>query len=295
MNNCDDFKFGIEIEFVLALLDEIKKRFKDYEEIGSKWLVEFEHLVSCIDDNHKVVGGEVISPILTISEYHYNNIRRVLNEMKKSGAGTNGETGFHVHIDANYLGDNLDYLKLLELWLAYENIIYQYGFNEIYRGRLALLYFAKPLNFKREGYLKIIDILKYYNASFFTARDYLDEDIFEDYFTKEYGLNFRNIIHSDIDDGKFDNKKTVEFRCCDGSLDEKFIINTVEIFKKIVDISKSNNLDIDYLRYRNNRKINDLSIREFAECDNRDLEEFLKLVNFGNEQEEYFIKQYYKR
>lgn len=290
-----DFKFGIEIEFVSSLLDNVKERLKNKNFDSTGWKVKFEHLVSYYNDVNNVVGGEVVSPILNINNADYNAIRGVLKELKEEGSKINGETGFHVHINADYLGDNLSYLNLLELWMSYENIIYKYGFDKVYNGRISLLYFAKPLNFKREAYLKIIDTLRERNANFFIARDFLDEDIFDYYFSKEYGLNLRNIIHSDSEDGKFDDKKTVEFRCCDGSLDEKFIINTVDIFKKIVDISKNGALDIDYLRYRNCRDVNTISVNKFSENNEKDLEEFLGLLNLSPSLDDYFIKQYYKR
>ncbi|MFI3260416.1 MAG: amidoligase family protein [bacterium] len=294
----DDFKFGIEIEFADSRLDLVANRINKYNKynlISDAWDVRFEHIVSVTDGEKNVVGGEIVSPILRNNKLSYLAIKNILTELKKEKAKINGETGFHMHVDALYLGENLEYLNLLELWMAYENVIYQYGFNPYHKGRVAILDFAKPLYLFKRRYLETIDYLRKYNVDFFEASDYLDLEDINALFDKRYGLNYRNIIHSDYYGDLFDNKQTIEFRCCDGTLDYNKIINIISFFKALVDASKFEQLDFEYLRYRNNLSYEFRSLEEFSKCNGKDLEELLSLLKLDSETEEKCIKYYYKK
>lgn len=286
--NLNNINYGLEFEFADTPQNIIKEAVKN---LYPEWNVISDN--SCINYNlvtKEVKGGEVISPILTLSDkFQYNEIENVLTILNNNSAIVNENTAFHIHFNASQAINNYSYLNLLELWLAFEPVIYRFGFSKEINGRKLIKNFAAPLRCQNKLILDIIDSCNNNKIKINDLQTFLPHE--DNIFTKNLGLNLENIISNKT-------KETVEIRCCDGTLNYNDVITTITFFQKLFEIS-INPLDIEYLRYINNQNAEFYPISKlldkYRKADIILFEELLLLMNINQNEEEQFIKKYIKK
>ena len=156
----------------------------------------------------------------------------------------------------------------------YEPIIYRFSYGEYQTGRSAIVKYARSM---RPFFEPILKGDKNFNnikelANYFEIR-----------VTRYYGINFSNIRN---------DKKTIEFRCPNSSLNHIIWQNNANFFGNFLNCIKDTEIDEEYLNYKlqnNNSNVNDYN--------NINIEDAIKLSNivFKDEIDKlYFLRQYIK-
>lgn len=232
MELSSEYSFGIEIEFEYAPLDNIKN-------IG-KWTLEEETAVSK-KSGGRIIGGELISPILTDAPSTWKDISSKCNKLVKNGAISTNYTGGHIHIGSQIIGDNPDNIRrFLKIWELFENIIYYFSYGYSNKHRLGINFYAKPIGktLKRtrnskNGY----DQFKTYYHWIKYFKENQDP--------KHEGLSFQKFYGFEEDEGN-----TIEIRCPNGSLDPAIWQNNINFFIRLLLSSREQSCDeelIDHL------------------------------------------------
>ena len=106
-----DITLGLEIECEDTDMEKIEKKIKDALP-DTKWQVTSD---SSLDK-----GAEIKSPILTDTKENWNQLETVCSILKPI-ARINNNSGGHIHVGAQILGNNTNsYKNFLKLWSTYE-------------------------------------------------------------------------------------------------------------------------------------------------------------------------------
>ena len=248
--NIGDAKFGIEIEFDETNLVNIKHAIEDGISIEKDgpytcWEVTNDYSVTR-DTILGFTGGEVVSPILTDKYECYQDICDACTIIRLFGGQVTDRTSAQIHIDADFIDNDPKILaNIIKLWMAYEDVIYKFGYNGS-KPRTAINAYASPLV---TYHCKLDDIEKCK-----TVPEIL-EIIAND---RNYGINFKNLKNA----FKKYNKRvlnTIEIRCPNGTLDPIVWQNNINFYVKLLQYAKSENFD--------NKLIEEiLSITECPRC-----------------------------
>ncbi|MEE3342788.1 MAG: amidoligase family protein [Bacilli bacterium] len=142
----EDLTFGIEIEFANARRKYIEEELDNaYEKgiINSKWNLKYEETIFGNQETSYIKGGEATSDILHDNKKDWNNIKYACDTINFYGGTTNKYCGAHVHINGNFLKDNMKYYdRLIKLYTIYEDVIMRFWYGEDNKPRPNLNIFA---------------------------------------------------------------------------------------------------------------------------------------------------------
>ncbi|MFI3260535.1 MAG: amidoligase family protein [bacterium] len=298
-NTIDEIDFGVEFEFTKTDLNTIKNEIQNSDQLYNRnmeWNVVTEGSCENYDfTNNTILGGEVVSPILNSSnKKDLTMIKNILNLLNENNVGVDDRTAMHIHYDAQQSMMNTKYIELVELWLAFEPIIFRFGFNKDINGRLLIEDYAAPLRADNYNYLIFLDFCKRKN---YKLEDY--HKVFgNNYsrFDKSKCLNFSNMIHN-YESKKMVKVNTVEVRTPDSTTDYDSALANIMFFKNIFKLATTD-IDLDYLRSINRRTPDENSfeslMENYKQINNPLFEELIGMMDIDSSTEEMFIRQYQK-
>lgn len=258
--------FGVEVEFegvdineVEAVLDE-KVSWKVVEE------ADFEK------------GGEVVSPTLVDHIINWKDLKETCNILNHCRNITTSErAGAHVHVGAQGLKDFDNLLKLILLYVDYEDVLYRFGYMDRLNPRESIISCAHPLSIE-------------------LARDYEEIKQRESVkainrrYDRFHGINFNN-LHSL---SRRKEKNTIEFRFGNGTTDPILWQNYINLCLKMI---KASNKDLDIERLENELdsiKFNRSNYYGLGRYDLPKAVEFADLIFDNALDKTNFLKQYIK-
>lgn len=134
-------RFGVELEFDLSsTVDKsaaLSKIAKELHEAGLTKVAHQQGYHSAQGDwsswsfeQDMTVAGEVVSPILSDTPEHWEQLRQVVTILKRNGAVTTSRTGSHVHVStASYGSSTAKNAQLLRDTNADEDVLYRLASN----------------------------------------------------------------------------------------------------------------------------------------------------------------------
>ncbi len=136
LNLNSNVTFGLELEFENAMKEKISKDLKEtFPE--REWFIKED---CTLDD-----GAEINSPILKDDISTWKNLETVCSIIKPV-ASIGGNSGGHIHIGTQVLGDKKDsWLNFFKLWAVYENIIFRFSYGDFLTARPNIVVYARPL------------------------------------------------------------------------------------------------------------------------------------------------------
>jgi len=180
-----------------------------------------------------VHGVEVTSPVLNGSERDSQNIYLICNLLKDFGQYASQRCGGHIHIGADYLKSKEDYVNLITIWGNTEEILYLISNRpgELIRNGAILMY-AEPISRKMQKAMKRgtinldseEDVEQFTKALYTVQRD------------RSSGINFENVNDEE--------KRTIEFRLSNGTLDPNVWIENINLFGGLVKAAKEPQNDL---------------------------------------------------
>ncbi|MEG2010859.1 MAG: amidoligase family protein [Bacilli bacterium] len=275
LNISKETTFGIEIEFVEANFEDINKN------LIENWRLKNDPSVSSIIGKKKV-GGEINSPILKDNITSWQEIKQVCEMLKENNASISPKCGGHVHIGQQDIETNIESWKnLLKLWAAYENIIYRFSSPEQTSIREKASTFASPIRY---------DIITKIGA---VNRKNDDRNIpfLIQFFghDRNQGINFCNTDFV----MKRNSKKTIEFRCPNGTLNPVVWQNNINLFYHLLKSVNNQNFDIEKVNHRiSNIDLDLTDIYFYNEIYLKESLELADLIFDNNKDKCYFLKQY---
>lgn len=294
-NKINNLLFGVEFEFSDVSISDIKNSIDstiNFYKAYSHWNVISD--CTCTINNLYTgvkIGGEIVSPILNFdNKENFNDIKFILNELIRNNACINDNTGFHLHFNAPQVINSYNYVDLFDLWLAFETVIYKFGFNKFQNGRKIIKEHAVPLNLYQKEFLSFISYCRNNNIPIEELNSHysLNEIIYE----KMFGLNLYNTFHK-----IYSAKNTIEIKCCDANFNYEEVYTIANFFKNLFEIL-INDYDKDYISYLSNKLLKYNSYKTFFDhYKTKDIELFYELLNIMNADsklEEKYIRQYLK-
>lgn len=267
-----DSTMGVEIEFsikhpgtIQTLIDEynIDKKLQ-----SDKWILKHERSI--------INGYEVTSPKLKDTEDNWIQLRDICNIIRSNNAEITETAAAHVHIGDQILGNNhKNWINFLKLYIAYENILFRFGYGEYECERRSLPEYASPvakeleiwlreLNYKRTNVMGLI---------FSMPTTY-----------KNNALSVRKPIMD-----------TIEFRNPNGTLNEIIWQNNINFLEHFLRYAK--NADFDYDTIDRRRKEQDLSLSPLENYNRINIDQALELCDLifdSNLDKINFLRQYLK-
>ena len=288
--NIGKTKFGIEIEFDETNLENIRHVIEngvtiEKEDSYNHWIVKEDFSVTR-GTLLGYTGGEVVSPILTDNYMCYQGISNACSIIKLFGGQSSDLTSAQIHIDGDIIEENPKYLiNIIKLWIAYEDIIYKFGYNGS-TPRRAINSYASPLV---TYYSKLEDIEKCN-----TIPEILDIIAHD----RNYGINFKNLMNA----YKKYNKRslnTIEIRCPNGTLDPVVWQNIINFFVKLLLYAKSDDFDskvvdglLSDIKPPVNKILYNNLVNEYSVVNIKKAESLSNLIFTDNVDKKRFLKQY---
>ncbi len=244
LNIDSNITFGTEIEYRYAdynrVSEVVKKTFGDAKTLYSNWQNTYDNTVS---QHYKTIsgevllGGEVISPILTDNENNWKDLEKALNIIINLNGIVDENCGGHIHIGANILENNKEYLiNFLCLWSIFEPVIFRYAYG--YKD-----YMHKSIN----SHTPLSDYIYYSytelkNSEFEEiAGKMVDFPTFSSPVSFDWMYEYKNTSHMEK------RKNTIEFRIPNGTLCKYLWQNNINFFVRLLNLSK--NVDTNYLEH----------------------------------------------
>ena len=280
----DNIKFGLEIEFSNArcnnVLKDVAKIPPNNEEKYSSWTVTDESFT--VKKKNVEYGGELQSPILKNDKKSLEDLRKALQILKKHRASYDGNQSLQVRVSSDLFKSNIEKLyRFLKLYLAYEDIIFKFGFNGS-KPRESLMTFSRPCDYKLKGIVRP----NFLNISYYSAISLLNNILF----AKQHGLSFFDL----------DNRcrpSSIEYRMFNTTFNYNETINIINLAVCLLQKSCSDEeLDMDLIDSR----LDHLSKRRRTKEDYTELKEN-KAIEFANiifnqeESKNNFLLQYKKK
>ena len=240
------FKFGVEIEFSNSNLESIYNKLTEegldcyfINNYGAhvdnlnnkKWEVKIDTTTTEHVPPRQYVnlfGGEVASRILTNNKTSFEELNTVCEVIKNNFGTAGDDCGLHFHVDAKVFKDNTDnYLNFLKYFRLYEQIFYRVGFGEYNYPRSQIDKYSHTIG---NDIKYIIDYSKF-TKSLSLFKDVLPHN-------HNAALDFINLYN------KY-NKRTVEARYSNGSVDPAIIQTGLNLFLSSVKYSISSKFDVE--------------------------------------------------
>ena len=215
-----NMKIGIELEaegknaFMIKALGSILPNWKSKNDISLK------------------DGVEVVSPILKDNTEDMKSLELVCDLMLKVGLRADELCGGHIHIGADYLGNNFKaWENLVIIWNESEELLYKMSNEKEKIPRDNTKKFAKTSHNKIEELYTNGKVKIEKEEDFSKICEILTD-------TKYRGLNLINL-------GKED-KNTIEYRMPNGTLNTKTIKENIKLFGSLLQVSKEMALKPEY-------------------------------------------------
>lgn len=279
----NDITFGFELEFSTlnqSIIESLIKTYS-YELILSKrnkyngfWASKEERTIKN--------GFEVTTPIFTDTPENWTQLCEVCKILLNNNSYITNETAGHIHIGTQILGNSVqNWINFFKLYVAYENILFRFGYGEYEKERLSLTSYsasiARLFNNRLSEFEK-----RNYNISL--------EELFVNmqFGYKKYALG----IHKPVkEDTSFKERKTIEFRSFNASLEPVIWQNNLNFIVHFMKYAMSTKYDEDTV----NKRIN--NIKDYCSYNIIDLEQALELADmiFDNNLDKMnFLRQYLK-
>ena len=226
-----DGTFGVELEFISPSPSAVNAIAKELYNLGlcshstiqsyhaetveGMWIIER-------DGSLGYGGGELVSPILKDTPETWENIRKICEVVQRHGGYVNNQTGGHVHVGYNNLGQNkANWEKLITNVSAHEEIYMRAAGGEL--GEMRPSHYAKSIRLKRDRNASrgrtLRDRLRNLSETIMNSeaiRRFGDDRHGERYYT----LNTENLGNG---------KPTIEFRAFNGTITPEVIQNNIRI------------------------------------------------------------------
>lgn len=269
------FKNGITFGFEIEV--ENVKNFKHMSSLIHNNLVNWK----ISDDISLNNGKEIISPILNDKEIYWNKLKKACDIIKKY-ANIDTNSGGHIHIGTQVLGNNKDsWINFIKLWATYENIIYRFSYGNSYEPRSRIENYASPLKT-----ILLNDYKEIVNSNYS-----LEQILKKISHKRSQAVNFECVK----DCNHILDKNTIEFRCPNGSIDPIIWQNNTSLFVNTLLYSKNSGFNNDIIEARNKAlddEYNDLKYYGKIYIDQA--LEFADMIFSNNLDKIYFLKQYLK-
>ena len=229
----EKISFAPEIEFEDVLLyfvnKELNKKF-----FYPDWKAHQDDSCTFQVDNFDV-GGEISSPVLHDTEIDWETLREVLEMLRKMKAHATSNTGFHVHVGSQILGEEMENVfRFVKVWCIFEHVIFRFAYGKDSVFRPNIICFSQPIC---DEALHLFD---YVDGSF-------DVDVPLDFdYDKTKVLNFSNFHHlTSVEEVN----NTIEIRCANGTLDANIAQNTIYFYLKLMLFVTSERYDEEFIDY----------------------------------------------
>lgn len=287
------YQFGTELEFKGVYLSKVceylrsiyfpyrfalghkSRGFTKYDE----WYIDIDNTVSK-RENGEFLGGEASSRILKDELSTWKEIKDLCVGLRNLGAYIDGTCSNHVRICLKDIKNERYFFEVLAKLIAIcENDIRIFYMGDKYLVRQETFDHARPM----AGYL-----LDYINEV-----DFSKEDVFYNfkrnprtgvnYFCRKDGINTQ----------EYPEKRLVEFRYANGSLDEVTIQNNINFTIKLVDAIKRELFDPKELTYIIDHNIDLLRNNDLFGIENpSNFERLVSTIATSSEDINYFNTQY---
>lgn len=288
----DIYLFGTELEFSNAYLDDLSKLFREsslpvryalhHKSTGfikyDEWYLDMDSTVT-VRKEGRFFGGELSSKILTDTETTWNELRDICSLLRKAGANTNNTCSNHIRVNLSCIKNEPYFFEILSKLIAlYEMEIKLFYMGDDYSNRSTSCDYARVLS----GYLiEYINSVNFYDPDcLYKFRNHRGVS----YFTRRDAINLQD----------YNQKKLVEVRYPNGSLNEKTIQNNINFTLKLVDAIRRELFDpIELSRKVNQLKESDWYFRDlFEEESYNDFERLVKNISTSSEDTNDFMSQY---
>ena len=278
-----DITFGVEIEFENANRKKIDKKLMEIFS-DDKWFTKY--------DSSLRKGAEINSPILRDKESDWQNLNMVC-ELVKPHAIIGNNSGGHIHIGSQILGDDIDaWLNFIKLWSVYENVIFRFTYGNFLGARPKIFHYATPI--AKNLWKDYTTLRKWQKYDESLQASLTIEDIIDAVADKRnQAINFGNVDYDECD--SFEENNTIEFRCPNGSLESPIWQNNINLFVNLLCYAKSSTFDDDILNKRHAIIKNNYDLFEFY--NEIFLDQALELSDMifkSNLDKVAFLKQYLK-
>ena len=290
--------FGTEIEFAQELFIEVIKKIKEFNKTDnrkyhtlpahygcfydySKWKCKEDLTVINLDKNNQLHGGEVQSPIISNKKEYFEALSEICDILTNMpNIKINKKCGLHIHVDRTIYGnDAKTFLRLLKLWMLFEDVIYRFSYGETYTPRNYMYRFVKPIN--KRIYKNLNELSKYQDETY--------DKIIKDFRYKSQGISF---FYTGEDIQKILN--TIEIRTFNGTLNKTIIQNDINFVINLLLYAVSDSYDEEYIDYEIKR-FEPIAFKNF-EIKNTTKALTLSNLIFKDELDMlYFMKQYLKQ
>lgn len=298
--NLDTYAFKKDDKLIKYIVDYLEENnIKKVDYYTSPWIIKTEP--TFIYENE--MGSEVVSPVLKDTKEDFEMLKNICYLLKEKGASTGYCTGGHIHFGAECF-ENINVhslLNLLEMWTIFEDVIYRFSTGEYMTLRPAANYSATPI---REDVMDITSIF-FREDVMDTTSSFLDfKNLYKGSMDKLIWLFSTNCGGIKIENLKnetfFDqNKKTIEVRCPNGTLEHTIWQNNINFFYHFLKYALSDNFNeelMDELFLRLN-PVSDSVDKQIDNYMNLNIEKAIFLSNliFDEEIDKlYFLKELLK-
>lgn len=230
----DKYKFGTELEFNDVYLLDVEKEFHAkttlpveyllhhksiHNLLFDKWYIDEDSTVTQGEKN-TAFGGEISSKILTDTKEEWLELKKICEILKNLGATIGNNCSNHIHIDLSKIKNENYFFEVLSKLIAlYEIDIKFFYMGDDYFVRPSSHEYAKDLAFHLLNYINEIDFQSQYALY---------------QFRKWKGIT-RFTIHDAINLQNYNDKKRIEIRYPNGTLNPKTIQNNINFSLKLID------------------------------------------------------------
>jgi len=288
----DKYLFGTELEFTNVYLDDISKLFREsplpvryalhHKSTGftkyDEWYLDMDSTVTKRKEG-RFFGGELSSRILTDKKEIWIELKDICYLLRKAGATINDTCSNHIRVNLSCIKNEPYFFEVLSKIIAlYEIEIKSFYMGDDYLTRSTSFDYARLLS----GYLiEYINNVNFYDPDcLYQFRHYRGVG----YFTRRDAINLQD----------YDQKKLMEVRYANGSLNEKIIQNNINFTLKLVDAIQRELFDtIELSREVNRLKESDWYFRDlFEETSYNNFERLVKNISTSSEDVDDFMSQY---
>lgn len=289
--------FGTEIEFVKALHEEVIQQIEifnstdktKYSKVKSyygdlfnydKWKCVWDCTVNEKDENGNLYGGEINSPILSNKYEHFEALSKICDLLiNVPEISINRRCGIHIQVDRTIYGNEAKpFLRLLKIWMLFEDIIYRFSYGEGKSARSSINSYARPINEKI--YSKLDKLVQMENETF--------ESVIKDFKNKKQGLSF---YYTSNNIQKLLN--TIEIRTFNGTLNKVIIQNNINFIIHLLLYALSEEYDEEYIDYEIKR-FQPIELKSFGRKNPTKALTLSNLIYKDELEQLYFMKQYLK-
>lgn len=289
----DKYHFGIELEFTNVYLDILSKVFHEstlpvkyalhHKTTGftkyDEWYLDIDSSVTK-RINERFLGGELSSRILVDEKRTWEELKAICNILKNAQSTVNENCSIHIRVDLSNVKNTAYFFEVLSKLVAiYEIEMKQFYMGDSYLIRKASFEYARDLSSHLIDYINDVDFS--HPSYIYKFKSYKGIN----YFTRRDAINLQD----------YHEKKLIEFRYANGTLNEKTIQNNTNFTTKLVDAIIRELFDPEELSSKIYELKNaDWITRTFRETSQEDFEFLAKTISTSPDDVNDFMSQYEK-